>query len=283
MAGEPRLPDPKREIDEPSHALACDAEWIEQQALIDWLAASSHGPIEPVVERLPGVTLIAARGVDSLLANRVFVDPSAPRALASLRKLLARRGARHVLVQVPRRHAALFDESAMQHAGLVRYRRSWIKLARLSAAVAEQPEAMPIDLCGLDDADAFAQLLTRNFGAAPELAQRLASLVQRPRWYVFVARAGNQVAAAAALFVQGEIGHLGFAATAPEYRGHGLQRALIARRLRLGQALGCRLLVSETGLPIADEPNPSLHNLLTLGLRAVETRDNYVLPGTTWR
>jgi hypothetical protein len=57
---------------------------------------------------------------------------------------------------------------------------------------------------------------------------------------------------------------------------------LIARRLRVAQALGCRFVTAETGLPIADEPNPSLANLRAAGLRTLEVRDNYVFAGTSW-
>ena len=59
--------------------------------------------------------------------------------------------------------------------------------------------------------------------------------------------------------------------------------ALLARRLRVAQALGCRLVAAETGAALPSEPNPSEHNLRALGLQPVAMRDNWVRPGTTWR
>jgi hypothetical protein len=64
---------------------------------------------------------------------------------------------------------------------------------------------------------------------------------------------------------------------AESHRRRGGQQALLARRIVDAIDAGCTAIVSETGEPIADEPNPSLANLLRCGFKVVASRLN--LPG----
>jgi GNAT superfamily N-acetyltransferase len=116
----------------------------------------------------------------------------------------------------------------------------------------------------------------------PALAELLSCVVQRPRWHVYFARQDGRPLATGALFVQGDIAYLGYGATLPEHRGQGLQRMLLAKRMRVALALGCRYIVSETGEALPHEKNPSYENMASLGMRPVATRDNYVLNGVRW-
>lgn len=79
--------------------------------------------------------------------------------------------------------------------------------------------------------------------------------------------ADDEPAAAAALFVDGEAGYLGFGATLPEHRGRGGQGALLAARIEHARAAGCRLLATETGELRDDRPSASHRNLLRAGFR----------------
>lgn len=268
-----------------SRDLTAQAEWIEQQALIDLLGARTHGAPDPQVARLPGVCSIATETSGSLLVNRVFVHPQQPEARASLRCAIARLRERRigrVLVHVPRHACDAALAAELADLGLVRYPRSWVKLGLALEATTPQPEPDPLEECREIEAGDFAQLIVQNHQLEPSVAAHIASAVRRPGWHVFVVHADGGLAAGAALFARGEVGYLGFAATRPAARGCGLQRRLIARRIRVAQALGCRFVVAETGLPIRDEPNPSLANLQAAGLRPLEVRDNYVFAGTAW-
>ena len=86
-----------------------------------------------------------------------------------------------------------------------------------------------------------------------------------------------------ALFVQGDVGYLSYGATLPEHRGQGLQRLLLAKRIRVALALGCRAIVSETGEAVTGQRSSSYNNMVCLGLCPIATRDNYVLDGVGWR
>src|SRR5258705_233695 len=76
-----------------------------------------------------------------------------------------------------------------------------------------------------EDSAAFADLVLRNQGVSAHAGPLVAALVGRPRWHVYVASEGARVVAAGALFVLGDVGYLGLAATEPEQRGRGAQSA----------------------------------------------------------
>ena len=117
----------------------------------------------------------------------------------------------------------------------------------------------------------------------PQLGAEFFSItVTRPRWHVFIVEDGAQPIAVGGMFVDGAYAYFAFAATRPECRGRGAQRALMQARAELACSLGCEWLVTETGFPLtADEPSPSYHNMLWAGFRAVAIRDNFGLPGLT--
>ena len=271
------------------------AQWIEQSALHDLFAAASpalRARTGLFVTRSPGLLCFGAPGVPSLIVNRVFLDGAALGASGSALPAAAlpgalhryeRRGVDRYLLHVCAQADQLAAQHALHAAGLRPYHRAWVKLARDDQPVAEVEAPLEVDLCRLAEAEAFAALVTQAFGVAPDTAPLLVALVQRPRWHVYVARDRGVPVAAGALFVQGEVAHLGLGATSAAYRGQGLQRALLARRLRTAHALGCRMVASETGVALPGEPNPSYDNLRALGLQVLETRTNYVRPGTSWR
>ena len=78
------------------------------------------------------------------------------------------------------------------------------------------------------------------------------------------------------MFVNGEVGWLGFAGTLKTHRKRGGQGALFARRIKDGLALGCKWFVTETGEDTPENPNPSYHNMLRSGFKLAYLRRNYV-------
>jgi len=52
-------------------------------------------------------------------------------------------------------------------------------------------------------------------------------------------------------------------------------RAHMTPRIEQAIAAGCAEIVTETGEPIGDEPNPSLHNMHACGFSAAYSRLNY--------
>jgi hypothetical protein len=81
-------------------------------------------------------------------------------------------------------------------------------------------------------------------GEARESGMRLRSgWFHVPENRLYVAYAGEQPAAMAALYVHDGIGYLNVGATAPRYRGRGLLSALTPRRIADAGKAGCELVI----------------------------------------
>lgn len=278
----------------PPHPLTELADWVEQTALQDMYAAVAPALARSAglfVERISGAVALGAPGLPSVSVNRVFLPVGvSPDVAGSVIERMRKAGVRAYFAHV---HAgappALIE--ALGERGLARYHRAWIKLARDRAPLdgapfdrRHNPEGGAFELRAAtrEQADVFAELVVRCTGVDPAISELLAGVVQRPRWHVYFALRGGRPVATGALFVQGDVGYLGFGATLPEHRNQGLQRMLLAKRIRVALALGCRVIISETGEAIPGQPNSSYDNLVSLGLAPIAKRDNYTLEGMRW-
>ncbi len=124
----------------------------------------------------------------------------------------------------------------------------------------------------------FGEVACAGFDMPTSLLPLIASPVGLPGWKHYVAWDGDKPAAVAALMVKGDIGWLGIGATAPEFRRRGAQGALIARRIRDGSRLGCKMFVAETGKDLPEKRNPSFHNMIRTGFVVAYDRPNYMQP-----
>jgi GNAT superfamily N-acetyltransferase len=66
----------------------------------------------------------------------------------------------------------------------------------------------------------------------------------QPGWTLYVARADGKPAAAATLFMHERVGYLADAATAPSFRGRGLQMAMLRRRMAEARDAGADIAFS---------------------------------------
>ena len=135
--------------------------------------------------------------------------------------------------------------------------------APLPAPAVQTPLAL--DEVTNDDADEWAAVVTAGYGLPEESATRLAAAPGSGGWTAFLARDGDEPAAAAAVWVDPPAAYFGFAATLPEHRGKGAQGALFAARIERALALGCTTLVTETGELRDGSPSSSYRNILRLG------------------
>jgi hypothetical protein len=106
-------------------------------------------------------------------------------------------------------------------------------------------------------------------GIAPVAANNRV-LFDRPGWTFYLGLAGDRPAAAGVLRTANGVGSLTFAATLPEFRGLGLQRALLLARLEETRRLGGRLLVGQCAYL-----SQSHRNMERVGMRLAYVR-------TTW-
>ena len=141
----------------------------------------------------------------------------------------------------------------------------WMLFERAPLPAPAVRTPLALDEVTNDDADEWAAVVTAGYGLPEESATRLAAAPGSGGWTAFLARDGDEPAAAAAVWVDPPAAYFGFAATLPEHRGKGAQGALFAARIERALALGCTTLVTETGELRDGSPSSSYRNILRLG------------------
>lgn len=230
-----------------------------------------------------GALVLTAGALDHLLFNRVIGwtsidDRAIGRVLEGYKEL----GIRQFWIHTDT--AAQIDLGRRLKArGLRPYQRNWVKMLRPAGELPKSASAITVREATEHDAITVASIVGPAFDLPQLAAELFTSIIQRPRWHVLIAECAGEPVAAAGVYIKDEIGYFVFAATRPSFRNMGAQRALMRARAEIAKRLGCRWLVTETGMPLtADEPNPSYHNMLWAGFRPIAVRTNFCPPGTEW-
>jgi hypothetical protein len=257
------------------------AEFGEANAMADMYAALApelEAALGARCETAGGAVVLIMREVPYILFNRVIGlglrEPAGEALLDDLLARFAAQGARPAVQLSPAAQPAdLPDRLAARG---FRREDAWIKFIRGVEPPPDAPTDLRVEGIGADQAPAFAAVFAEVFGIPPPLQGWIAGCVERPGWRHYVAFDGDTPAATGALYVTGDIGWLGMAATRPAYRRRGAQGAIIARRIRDAAALGCRRLAVETADDTPAHPNPSTHNLRRQGFQYAYHRSNYI-------
>lgn len=154
-------------------------------------------------------------------------------------------------------------------------RRSWAKVMRAAEALAPHETPLAIGPAAASEASSTCEAIAQAFEMPPFMAGWLAALHGRPGWRLYAAREGELIVGGACLFVSGDTAWLGMGSMLPSHRRRGGQQALMRQRIADAAAAGCRWVVTETGEPIGDEPNPSLANMKRAGFETVASRLNF--------
>jgi GNAT superfamily N-acetyltransferase len=147
---------------------------------------------------------------------------------------------------------------------------AWVKFGRGVEPAAPVETALRIDVAD----ERFGDVVQEGFRMPESMSEWVAELPGRDGWKCFMAWSGDAPVAAGALFVDGEAGWLGFAATLPEFRRQGAQSALLARRIDAAREAGCTILATETGERITGRTNDSYNNILKAGFEEAYVRAN---------
>lgn len=86
-------------------------------------------------------------------------------------------------------------------------------------------------------------------------------------WRLYLARIDGKPAAAAKLFLHDGVGYFADASTRPEFRGRGLQSALLRHRAMEAAQAGAELTYSQAAFG-----STSHRNMERIGLRVLHTR-----------
>jgi GNAT superfamily N-acetyltransferase len=234
------------------------------------------------VESLAGATALICTALPVPMFNRVIglglERPASPADVDPLVDLYRRAGiASWWLHWSPFATPVGFPQALVERGFTEPVRRRWAKVLRSTGSPPQPVSSLTVEACtSTAQAEAAGQAIGAGFEMPPFVAEWIASVHGRARWRLFTARDHNTAAGGAALFIDGDACWLGISAVLPAYRRRGGQAMLIARRI--AAAAGARWAVTETGEPVADDPNPSLANMKRSGFEVVASRLNLAAP-----
>ncbi len=187
-----------------------------------------------------------------------------------------RGGARHV--QINRSHANRDVLQWISDRQLRRLDVSWTKLSRQAGAGPMQwTSPVEVRLAGKEETRVFGELMCLGFGFSQKLAPLWSSLVGKRGWSCHLAYWNNTPVGTATMYVADGYAWLGGGTTLPEYRGRGVQGALIGDRLNVGVELGVDVFAVETAEPATGRNRTSYDNLLRSGFQPLYTRENFII------
>jgi ribosomal protein S18 acetylase RimI-like enzyme len=229
-----------------------------------------------------GATILSATRVDHLLLNRAIGVQASPAAVRQAVRHFERRSIRRFWIHMGSdlRYSPL--PTLLRERGITPYPRSWMKFVRRVGPLDQAKCGLTIRPARQQDGPRVGSILASGFDMPKEVGALLAEGVGLAGWGYFLAEEDGQILAASATYTQGDDGYLAFAATMPEARRRGCQRALMAARLAHAQSLGCRQVFTETGMPVEGEPSSSYRNILRGGFDELQVRDNFAPEGTRW-
>jgi GNAT superfamily N-acetyltransferase len=151
----------------------------------------------------------------------------------------------------------------------------WWKLACAMQDATPQPGDLRAGPVKPNQIDEWIRVLLEGFGMPESLADMMTGGIDGGL-VPFAAWDGDEMVAAADLYVHHDVGSLNATATLPTHRNKGAQTALISARVKAAAEAGCRWLVAETGVAEDGATNPSLSNLKRAGLQPRYVRQNWV-------
>jgi MOSC domain-containing protein YiiM/GNAT superfamily N-acetyltransferase len=138
------------------------------------------------------------------------------------------------------------------------------------------PEGLTVRHIAPEDATRFIsvygdQMANNGIGEGPNpWPQVYQKLARWPHRWLFMAEIGDRPVGAASLHTHGKVAWLRGGVVAPDARGNGIQRALIAARARQAEEEGCTIIGS-----MAESEGPSATNLHRMRLRQIGTRRQF--------
>lgn len=156
--------------------------------------------------------------------------------------------------------------------------RAWQKFSRGREAPPPFKTELRIEEIGPEHGEAFGKIICDAFDFGDAAIAWFAKLPGRRNWHIFMSFAGDEPAGVGTLFVKDGMGDIDLGATAPKFRGRGSQGAVLARRIERALDLGCKEMVTCTGVAVPGDPQHSYANILRAGFRETYIRDNYAPP-----
>jgi hypothetical protein len=267
-----------------TYEVAHEVEVHERRAWAACIAAAAEAEGNPLgagVDLSPGIAVPALTAIDAGLFNRVIglgIDELADDALLdAVLASYARRGQSHLVLEVTDASVPTDLRQRLTARGLVdtgyRQAKTW-----QVPALYEGPCMDAVVQLGPDDVDEFAQVNMIAWEVPAFLAVWFGATLFADGFSHYGVKVGGRIVSTGALFVEDGIGWLGFGATLPEFRGRGMQRAVLARRVHEAAVQKCRIVHSETAAHTARTHNPSLANMLAVGFEHAYDKEWWSFP-----
>src|SRR5437773_9943300 len=229
----------------------------ERDCYVAWaeaLAAEPGNPLGASVHQLGSATVVLCPGTPAQIVNRVFGLTAADEArIPAILDLFSRHDVPVSIDVDPYGEGALLAALArhgLRQTGFHQMIYGWPR--------ATKPEQkLRIEKAGVERKDEFAGIHEKVWGPGGLITP----LLRHPEFQCYIAFVGDEPAALGVLHVKGPNASMANAITIPQFRGRGIQAALLQERLWLAQELGCDLIVSQ-----ASPRNVSLRNQIRAGL-----------------
>ena len=220
--------------------------------------------------RIDGVICLAAKNIDEPFLNRALgvgtISDATPKLLERIERFYEAIG-KPPRIAIPTGFVPAAMLRLLERRG---YAPSEGSDADIYVYDRPRPPTVPhatgltIDRVGPELAALYSKTGFESFSErGPQFVQIIEALVRSRRrgLRAFLGRIDGEPAATGMLFDVRPIGALGNGSVRPGFRGHGLQKALIAHRIQDGWARGYRVFFGETENPA------SAHNMESLGWR----------------
>lgn len=146
-----------------------------------------------------------------------------------------------------------------------------------SAEPRESPHGTQTRVAEPSDSEEFARVIVTSFGLPAVAEELVRSIVETscPGRACVLATIDGAMAGVGFLFVKDGVGWLGGGCCLPEFRGRGVQRALIEGRSAIAREMGAEWVTAETSPDTAGDPGYSMRNMLKCGFEHVFDRPQY--------
>ena len=149
-------------------------------------------------------------------------------------------------------------------------------LYRRAADPPPLPASVRIERIDAAQADLWRDTFGRMY--VGYLADLMASFIGRPGRFHYLAFVGDTPAAASQMSITDGVACPHFSGVLSAYRGRGIQRGFIARRIRDALDAGCEWITTTCDEDTPEEPGYSMRNLLASGFTLLHHTQGYDAP-----
>ncbi len=273
-------------MDADLNAQARIADDIEAAAYRDMYAAAPNELVRAFALRSmdsDGATILMANGIPDPVFSRViglgnrgnFCDEQIDTMIAAYRQAGISRYWVHINPIVAPND---FPWRLEQRGFRAPKRRSWAKMIRDAEPAPQIDTDLTVRLAATREHVTASQAIATAFGMPPPFALWVQNMAARASWTLVIVLDDSRIVGGGLLYIENKLAWLGLGGVLPDARRRNAHRGMMALRIAIAVERGCTHIVTETGEPMNNEPNPSLRNMYRCGFTRVCSRLNLASP-----